>query len=854
MNNQPYSQIPPQGPYIPPQMMGPPPPPPLHHHHHHHHHHHQAQHQHPQTTYQPHPQHANPYSQHQHTPNHVSQTSDFRPPHFHHPNRPLIVSTPTSYIPQYPPPMMPHPMANSFYRPPQMHPGVPPYYPSQEIIPPPPDIPSPASLPQEAIISNPASSPSRSVDAIEETNEPRYETPITSSSSPPQSPMIPSVLPLTASASFKPLKLPWYSSPGEPFPQRKVRNPKKQTLEMQISSQQQIQGFSGSNSRHIPNSFGSSDPKSSDDALQTKAPLNEEFTPNEAEEHDPKNTSLLSNNQPTPESPIKTSRPAALTAIPIIPFIPAIHKPRKNAEISTTSITELPSTDSKLEAVNNEESGADGTIAVADFSLVSNHNPPKSWADLVRSKTSKDSNSPSKSVSIAPNGLSSAALNNTGEMQTRTLSEVLQTFTMSSPRGSHLNSLVPLIEPRGLINTGNMCFMNSILQALLYCGNFFSFLDLISRNVAHNFKSETPLIDAMIMFMREFQQINSSSNSTDKLVMDTKLAGDPFVPEYVYEAVRGLKRFSSMRRGHQQDAEEFLNFFLDVLHEECVAAMKLGPIIKSGGGIESHRSDDDDDDSGWLEVGHKQRAAITRNVGHISGKSPVTKIFGGQMRNELRVSGQRSSVMREPYQSLQLDIQGSNVSSIVDAIRQISVPEQLQGGDFKSARGASASATKQTYIENLPPVLILHLKRFQYNNTGGTQKIWKSISYPLELEIPDEVLSPARRSAPQKARYKLSGVVYHHGKSATNGHYTVDVKRQDGWLRIDDTSVKRISGNHVTVDDFFHSREYTRKLGSEDSGWKEVSFATKVSGKAPTTNTNSNKEDKVAYLLFYELQ
>ncbi|KAF3920737.1 hypothetical protein AA313_de0209606 [Arthrobotrys entomopaga] len=852
MNNQPYSQMPPQGPYIPQQMMGPPPPPPpppLHHHHHHHHH--QSQHQHHQTSYQPHPQHVNPYSQHQHPPHHVSQTSDFRPPHFHHPNRPLIVSTPASYIPQYPPPMMPHPMANSFYRPPQMHPSVPPYYPTQEIIPAPPDIPSPASLPQEVLISNPASSPSRSADAIEETNEPRYETPITSSSSPPQSPMIPSILPLTTGSSFKPLKLPWYSAPGQPFPQRRVRNPKKQIFEMQISSQQQVQGFPIVNPCLAPNTLDPSSSNSSDDAL----PFSEEFTSqtDEREHKCQKDTSLLPDTHAVPSSSIKTTKLATLTAVPVIPFIPAIHKARKNTDIAPTSVTEILQLDSKLEVVNNEQPKADNTPTIAEVSLVSNNNPPKSWADLVRSKTSKDSISSNKSGPIASNGFSSAASNSAGDMQNRTLAEVLQNFTMSSLCGSQSDSSVPSIEPRGLINTGNMCFMNSILQALLYCGNFFLFLDLISRNVAHNFKSETPLIDAMIIFMREFQQIKPRGDPVaEKTVIGTKLAGDPFVPEYVYEAVRGLKRFSSMRRGHQQDAEEFLNFFLDVLHEECVAAMKLGIAIKPKGGADSHRSDDDD--SGWLEVGHKQRAAITRNVGHISGNSPVTKIFGGQMRNELRVSGQRSSVMREPYQSLQLDIQGSDIGSIVDAIRQISVPEQLQGGDFKSARGASASATKQTFIESLPPVLILHLKRFQYNNTGGTQKIWKSISYPLELEIPDEVLSPTRRSAPQKARYKLSGVVYHHGKSATNGHYTVDVKRKDGWLRIDDTSVKRIPGSHVTTDEFFHSREYKRKEASEGNGWKEVSFATKVSGKAPTTNNHSNKEDKVAYLLFYEQQ
>lgn len=51
--------------------------------------------------------------------------------------------------------------------------------------------------------------------------------------------------------------------------------------------------------------------------------------------------------------------------------------------------------------------------------------------------------------------------------------------------------------------------------------------------------------------------------------------GEPFLPEYVYYALRGLKRFNSMK-GRQEDAEEFLCFLLDGLHEEFLT----GKLIK----------------------------------------------------------------------------------------------------------------------------------------------------------------------------------------------------------------------------------------------------------------------------------
>ncbi|EPS37470.1 hypothetical protein H072_8852 [Dactylellina haptotyla CBS 200.50] len=847
MNHHHYPQMPPPGPYLAQPMISHPHNPP----HPHHHHHPPHPHQHQQSSYQPTPQHMHAYSQHQHSPHPASQASEFRPLHFHQPNRPLIVSTPASYIPQYPPPVMGHPMSNSFYRPPQIHPGIP-YYPSQEGLHPPPDIPSPASLAQEAMLFDQTSSPSQSAEAIEEPVKARYETPVTPSSSLPQSPVFISLFPLPNGSVFNPPKLPWYSAPEQPFPPRKTKALKKQGSSSENLVQTHRTPTHSQGQRDLPlNSIDLLDqssnnkvPNSVKKTLRDGFGLGPQDKPETFDQPSPlpqpsnRDTALNRTSKPPPRS----------TAIPVVPFIPALHKLRKGADVVTIPTAEKPLAESETESSKYHPSTSD-SIQSTDPSVAASTPPaPRSWADLVRSKSSKDSLSSNKPALIIPNN-SQLVSSSLGDVHTQTLAEVLQNFTADQSAVAHQDSLAILIEPRGLINTGNMCFMNSILQALIFCGPFFLFLDLVGRNVAHNFKSETPLIDAMIIFMREFRRTQPSS---DKSGSNTVVAGDPFVPEYVYEAVRGLKRFSSMRRGHQQDAEEFLNFFLDVLHEECVAAMKSDQTVKPEAKNDSINLDEDD--SGWLEVGHKQRAAITRNVGHISGISPVTKIFGGQMRNELRVAGQRSSVMREPYQSLQLDIQSNEINNIVDAIRQLSIPEQLQGGDFKSARGASASATKQTFIDTLPPVLILHLKRFHYNNTGGTQKIWKGIGYPLELDIPSEALSPTRRSAPQNARYNLTSVVYHHGKSATNGHYTVDVKRQDGWLRIDDTVVKRISVYDVTADDSSQNRESRKRGVGEENGWKEVSFASKVAGKAPLVSTISNRDDKVAYLLFYELQ
>jgi ubiquitin carboxyl-terminal hydrolase 10 len=252
----------------------------------------------------------------------------------------------------------------------------------------------------------------------------------------------------------------------------------------------------------------------------------------------------------------------------------------------------------------------------------------------------------------------------------------------------------------------------------------------------------------------------------------------------------------------------------------------------------------------------------------------------------------------EPYQPLQLDIGSPMVNNIIDALKGLTRAETLHG-DFKSPRGPNVTATKQVLIETLPEVLILHLKRFQYDNTGGTQKIWKKIGYPLELEIPKEVFSRQKHASLLNhgglPRYRLMAVVYHHGKNASGGHYTVDVRRQDGreWIRLDDTVIRRVRSedvaeggseedpkvlvaaleahkkDSVTSGNIFAQMKMDddEETGAEE-GWKQVNgpsastangagkkWSSVVNGATTPKSKNgksSIKDNKVAYLLFYQ--
>ena len=72
--------------------------------------------------------------------------------------------------------------------------------------------------------------------------------------------------------------------------------------------------------------------------------------------------------------------------------------------------------------------------------------------------------------------------------------------------------------------------------------------------------------------------------------------------------------------------------------------------------------------------------------------------------------------------------------SLAGALESVAAAESIEGFvDAKS--GVAVDATKTTLIERLPHVLILQLKRFVYDPSGGVRKVFKPISYPINLDI-----------------------------------------------------------------------------------------------------------------------
>jgi hypothetical protein len=102
----------------------------------------------------------------------------------------------------------------------------------------------------------------------------------------------------------------------------------------------------------------------------------------------------------------------------------------------------------------------------------------------------------------------------------------------------------------------------------------------------HSLKSETPLVDAMIMFMREFNVLASAESVKGLRALlrqdQLEVYGDPVTPEYVYDVIRNLPRFAGMRVS--PDSAKFrCRHVLTMSTERAPARCGRIPRISAGG-------------------------------------------------------------------------------------------------------------------------------------------------------------------------------------------------------------------------------------------------------------------------------
>jgi len=308
----------------------------------------------------------------------------------------------------------------------------------------------------------------------------------------------------------------------------------------------------------------------------------------------------------------------------------------------------------------------------------------------------------------------------------------------------------------GLVNFGNTCYSNSVLQALYFCRPF---REKVLEYKAKNKRTKETLLTCLADLFY--------SIVTQKRKVGT-IAPKKFIARLRKEKVE----FDNYM---QQDAHEFLIFLINHINEIIVGEQGGG---NGPGNPAKNRSLDSESEAGptW-----------------------INEIFQGILTSETRCLNCETVTSKdEEFCDLSIDVDQN--TSVTSCLRNFSSTETLcSDNKFKCDTCSSyQEAHKRMRVKRLPTILALHLKRFKYVEQYNRHiKVSHRVVFPLELRLfntSDDAVNPDRM-------YDLVAVVIHCGSGPNRGHYISIVKSHGFWLIFDDDIVDKI--DPATIEDFY---------------------------------------------------
>nr|XP_022907083.1 ubiquitin carboxyl-terminal hydrolase 2 isoform X2 [Onthophagus taurus] len=335
-----------------------------------------------------------------------------------------------------------------------------------------------------------------------------------------------------------------------------------------------------------------------------------------------------------------------------------------------------------------------------------------------------------------------------------------QTLLGGASQGGGLN---------GLKNIGNTCFMNSVIQCL---SNTKPLLEYLRKDQYAN-EINTSISSMKGALIKAFAQVTKelwSEDSMDRVVNTVSLKSQ-------------IQRFAPRFMGYaQQDAQEFLRYLLEGLHEDVNrVTSKPAPIHTE---IDEKLSDSEKSAESW------QRYLRMDN-------SKIVDIFVGQLKSTLKCTHcGHCSVTFDPFWDLSLPIpQKVGPIRLQQCLDSFTREETLDGDEKPTCSKCKErrKCTKSFTIQKFPKILVIHLKRFSpMERFRG--KLSVTVDFPLEgLDMSNYAADNRSQS-----RYNLYAISNHSG-TTYSGHYTAYCRHpySQSWHEYNDSRVCLISPKNI---------------------------------------------------------
>ncbi|EGZ17124.1 hypothetical protein PHYSODRAFT_499762 [Phytophthora sojae] len=359
--------------------------------------------------------------------------------------------------------------------------------------------------------------------------------------------------------------------------------------------------------------------------------------------------------------------------------------------------------------------------------------------------------------------------------------------------------------PCGLPNNGNLCFANAVLQCLAAVPVFLESVDRALR------------MRSQLHVVRQPDDAQAQKLLVAETLVSLLRGVSP-----VEEEDQRMRRFrsaasrcsylvsSAASRQEQQDAEEFLSFLLELLHdllrvpaqpqrEEEEERQQFLQAEKWC--LKKLKSYDPNDPRSYMHavanLGEARWSHFLRQ-----NASVITDLFSGQtVRGSQCCSCANLTCLHEEQRIISLAIaSGKGEQTLSECLEHFRHPEQLTGENRVYCDGycrAKTTRLTQILLQRVPPVLILRLQRFKHTSTRGqTEKVDTPVSFPCGSDdLLDITMNAFFRDEEKRVTFQLAAVCAHLGNSIDSGHYVAYVRhhhsRQDAaeWLRIDDDVV-----------------------------------------------------------------